>query len=120
MAQTEAMFPDKSYQYLMDCKWISSKVSQERRHQGSFSTWKEVLVLNHADQDKLLKEYNDGVLTNQKELRLAVKELKGEVKPSPFDESYGYIKKIIRELEKWHDACSHGSILNKRQALILL
>lgn len=120
MAQTEAMFPDKSYQYLMDCKWISGKVSQERRHQGSFSAWKEVLVLNHVDQDKLLKDYDDGVLVNQKELRSAVKELKGEVKPSPFDASYGYVKKIIKELEKWHAACLFSSsALNKKHANIL-
>ena len=113
MAQAEAMFPEKSYQYMMDCKWVSSKVEIARRFRGSWSAWKEVLALEHKEQNKLLKDYEDGVLPTQKDLRLAVRELQG-IAPVQED-SYGYIKKIIKELEKWHDTS-----LNKKHAHLLL
>lgn len=100
VAQTEVMFPDKSYQYLMDCKWISGKVSQDRRHQASFSAWKEVLVLDHVDQDKLLKDYSDGVFSNQKELRLAVREKQGKNTVYSVD-TKTFMSSMIKKLEKF-------------------
>lgn len=98
MAQAEAMFPEKSYQYLMDCKWMSGKVVHDRRHRGSWSTWKEVLALEQKEQNRLLKDYENGTLGSQKELRLAVRVLQGVVIP---EEADGYLKGYIKRLRKF-------------------
>ena len=98
MAQAEVMFPEKSYQYLMDCKWVSKKVAHDRRHRGSWSAWKEVLVLDQKQQDKLLKLYEEGTLSSQKELRMAVREQQ-EIEPI---ETRG-LGSIIKRLEKFFD-----------------
>ena len=99
MAQAEVMFPEKSYQYLMDCKWVSKKVAHNRRHRGSWSTWKEVIAIDQKDQNKLLKDYEEGKLANQKELRVAVRELQG-VAPKENDDAYlaDYIKRLKKFL----------------------
>ena len=78
MAQAEVMFPEKSYQYLMDCKWVSRKVVVERRNKASWSAWKEVLVLPEKEQNKLLKDYATGEIPSQKMLRVAVREMQGK------------------------------------------
>ena len=98
MAQAEVMFPEKSYQYLMDCKWVSKKVTHDRRHRGSWSAWKEVLVLDQKQQNKLLKLYEEGTLSSQKELRMAVREQQ-EIEPS---ETRG-LGSIIKRLENFFD-----------------
>ena len=99
MSQAEVMFPEKSYQYLMDCKWVSKKVAHNRRHRGSWSTWKEVLAIDQKDQNKLLKDYEEGKLANQKELRIAVRELQG-IAPKENDDAYlaDYIKRLKKFL----------------------
>lgn len=122
VAQTEAMFPDKSYQYLMDCKWVSSRVSQTRRHQGSFSAWKEVLVLDHIDQDKLLKEYSDGVLHNQKALRSAVREKQGTETLRTIVTNT-FMSSVIKKLEKFLVATDTLSLVQEKilgEAIALL
>ncbi len=96
MAQAETMFPEKSYQYLMDCKWVSKKVAHSRRHRASWSTWKEVLALEQKEQDKLLKDYSDGVLASQKELRVAVRHMQGIVSQEVADV---YIKTFVKRLK---------------------
>lgn len=80
----------------MDCKWVSKKVAHSRRHRGSWSTWKEVLALEQKEQDKLLKDYSDGVLASQKELRIAVRHMQGIVSQEVADV---YIKTFVKRLK---------------------
>jgi hypothetical protein len=97
VAQAEVMFPEKSYQYLMDCKWVSKKVVMERRNKASWSAWKEVLVLPEKEQNKLLKDYETGKIPSQKMLRVAVREMQGKGK----EKLEMGVERIIRILENF-------------------
>ena len=112
MAQAEAMFPEKSYQYLMDCKWVSSKVVPERRDKGTFSAWKEVLgAKSERLQDKLLDRYNSGDIANQRELRA---EAQGEHgRNDSRGNAIDTVKKTINTLQKIFDSDNNLNYMQK-------
>lgn len=112
MAQAETMFPEKSYQYLMDCKWVSSKVVPERRDKGTFSAWKEVLgAKSERLQDKLLDRYNSGDIANQRELRA---EAQGEHgRNDSRGNAIDTVKKTINTLQKIFDSDNNLNYMQK-------
>ena len=112
MAQAETMFPEKSYQYLMDCKWVSSKVVPERRDKGTFSAWKEVLgAKSERLQDKLLDRYNSGDIANQRELRA---EAQGEHgRNDSRGNAIDTVKKMINTLQKIFDSDNNLNYMQK-------
>ena len=112
MAQAETMFPEKSYQYLMDCKWVSSKVVPERRDKGTFSAWKEVLgAKSERLQDKLLDRYNSGDIANQRELRA---EAQGEHgRNDSRGNAIDTVKKTINTLQKIFDGQNNLNYMQK-------
>lgn len=112
MAQAEVMFPEKSYQYLMDCKWVSSKVVPERRDKGTFSAWKEVLgAKSERLQDKLLDRYNSGDIANQRELRA---EAQGEHgRNDSRGNAIDTVKKTINTLQKIFDSDNNLNYMQK-------
>ena len=112
MAQAETMFPEKSYQYLMDCKWVSSKVVPERRDKGTFSAWKEVLgAKSERLQDKLLDRYNSGDIANQRELRA---EAQGEHgRNDSRGNAIDTVKKTINTLQKIFDSNNNLNYMQK-------
>ena len=112
MAQAETMVPEKSYQYLMDCKWVSSKVVPERRDKGTFSAWKEVLgAKSERLQDKLLDRYNSGDIANQRELRAEAQGEHGrnDLRGNAIDT----VKKTINTLQKIFDGQNNLNYMQK-------
>ena len=112
MAQAETMFPEKSYQYLMDCKWVSSKVVPERRDKGTFSAWKEVLgAKSERLQDKLLDRYNSGDIANQRELRAEAQGDHG--RNDSRGNALDTVKKTINTLQKIFDGQNNLNYMQK-------
>ena len=112
MAQAETMFPEKSYQYLMDCKWVSSKVVPERRDKGTFSAWKEVLgAKSERLQDKLLDRYNSGDIANQRELRAEAQAEHG--RNDSRGNAIDTVKKTINTLQKIFDSDNNLNYMQK-------
>ena len=112
MAQAETMFPEKSYQYLMDCKWVSSKVVPERRDKGTFSAWKEVLgAKSERLQDKLLDRYNSGDIANQRELRAEARGDHG--RNDSRGNAIDTVKKTINTLQKIFDSDNNLNYMQK-------
>jgi hypothetical protein len=80
-----------------------------------------VLALEQKEQNRLLKDYENGTLSSQKELRLAVRELQngGVVSEAmPLYDIFfnAFIKAFIKKLEKF--MITQDTLTHKQQGLV--